>query len=81
MGLVLCHYLHHYPLPLPKHESFILMSDVHLVPLAPHIEDDGALADLVGDDEERGGRVDRPLRRVPVLVVHDLLRQSVKTVW
>ena len=25
------------------------------MPLAPHIEDDGSLADLVGDDEEGGG--------------------------
>ena len=38
------------------------LHSLHLVPLAPHIEDDGALADLVGDDEEGGGRVDRPLR-------------------
>ena len=28
----------------------------HLVPLPAHIEDDGALADLVGDDEEGRGR-------------------------
>ena len=27
----------------------------NLMPLAPHIEDDGSLADLVGDDEEGGG--------------------------
>ena len=32
------------------------MRDHHLVPLAPHVEDDGAFADLVGDDEEGGGR-------------------------
>ena len=34
----------------------------HLVPLPAHIEDDGALADLVGDDEEGGWRVDWSLR-------------------
>ena len=28
----------------------------HLMPLPSHIEDDRALADLVGDDEEGGGR-------------------------
>ena len=53
------------------------MRDHHLVPLAPHVEDDGAFADLVGDDEEGGGRVDRPLRRVPAhVIVNNLLATS-----
>ena len=33
----------------------------HLMPLPAHIEDNGAFADLVGDDEEGGGWVDRTL--------------------
>ena len=36
--------------------------DTHLMPLPANIEDDGALADLVGDDEEGGWRVDWSLR-------------------
>ena len=47
------------------------------MPLPSHIEDDGALADLVGDDEEGGGRVDRPLRRVSAhVIVNNLLATS-----
>ena len=33
----------------------------HLVPLPAHIEDDGAPQQLVGHDQERGGRVERSL--------------------
>ena len=47
------------------------------MPLAPHIEDDGSLADLVGDDEEGGGGVDGPLHWVPAhVIVHNLLATS-----
>ena len=43
--------------------------NLDLMPLAPHIEDDGALADLVGHDQE-GGRVrNRCIRRHRVVFI------------
>ena len=59
MGLNCNFWRQTYPF-MPKYNCCFLMSSSsiyshHLVPLAPHIEDDGSLADLVGDDEEGGG--------------------------
>ena len=47
----------------------------HLVPLSAHVEDDGAAQELVGHDQEGGGRVMGSLRDVgQVILLH-----SVKT--
>ena len=82
MGLNCNFWRQTYPF-MPKYNCCFLMSSSsiyshHLVPLAPHIEDDRALADLVGDDEKGGGRVDRTLRRVAPahVIVHDLCATS-----
>ena len=43
----------------------------HLVPLPPHVEDDGAAQQLVGHDQERGGRVEWSLRgRAQVILIY-----------
>ena len=42
----------------------------HLVPLPAHIEDDRPAQQLVGHDQERGGRVERTLGgRAQILVI------------
>ena len=46
----------------------------HLMPLPAHVEDNGAFADLVGDDEEGGGR--RRVQRVWQQIVATVLLGS-----
>ena len=44
----------------------------HLVSLPSHIEDDGAPHQLVGHDQERGGRVEGTLRGQGQVIIFDL---------
>ena len=55
----------------------------HLVPLPPHVEDDRAAQQLVGHDQEGGGRVERSLGGRAQLILLHLTRSSlnIKLGW
>ena len=55
----------------------------HLVPLPAHVEDDRAAQQLVGHDQEGGGRVERALGGWAQLILLHLTRSSlnIKLGW
>ena len=53
----------------------------HLVSLPSHVENDGAAQQLVGHDQERGGRVEWSLRGRGQVIIIYLLESKYKWLW